>query len=137
MKMRADRTKRSWLIAIFIAGVIVIVANDLLRKFLAFPDGLATILLGSIPNFVAAFTCPALVLIELPKLKTLAHLSNKHIGLVSGGSTFLLLVFYELSQSITPNAALDPNDLVATAMGAAVWLITWPSLSKLLPVAAA
>lgn len=136
-EMRVDRTKRSRLIAIFIVGVIAIVANDLLRKVLAVHDGPVAILLGSIPNFIAALTCPALVLLELPKLKALAHISNRNMGLVSGVSTLAMLLLYELSQLITPNAVLDPNDILATIVGAAVWLATWPSLDKLLPVAAA
>ncbi|HJR56504.1 MAG TPA: hypothetical protein VJ798_07985 [Rhizomicrobium sp.] len=125
------------MIAIFIAGVATILVNDIFRKVLAIEDGLPAILLGSAPNFIAALTCPALVLLELPKLKALAHLPYKTLGLASGAVAFALLLLYELSQSITPNAVLDSNDMLATIAGAALWLIVWPPLNKVLPAAAA
>lgn len=129
------RTRRFFLIALFLGGVAIIVLNDLLRRHLAIQNELAAVALGSFPNLIAALTAPALVLAELSRIKRFSHVSSRSMGLASGIISSLLLFSYELSQYVTPNAVLDVNDFLATLAGGLTWALSWRVLDNLLPAA--
>ena len=121
-------TRRFWLLVIYVGGVFAIIVTHVLRDH-RLQGPAATLVLGSLPNFVAAASAPALIMCW----------RRRHIGIASGliGALLaqVLVLGWEFAQLARPAMVFDTNDIVATLLGGLAWALVWPGLDRSLPAA--
>jgi uncharacterized membrane protein YeaQ/YmgE (transglycosylase-associated protein family) len=133
MNAAVIKTRRFWLVAIFIAGILGVFIVHVLRGQHPQNYG-AKLLLDSLPNFICGVCVPAAAMCWREQF-------GKHslIGIVPGlaGAAIaqIILISWELVQRTRPGMVFDKNDIIATLLGGLIWVITWSRLDKSLPVA--
>lgn len=128
MSATGTKARRFWLLAIYIAGVFVIIATHILRDH-DLQGSAANLILGSLPNLVAAATAPALIMCWRKQYTGIAA------GLTGALLGQILILGWEFAQLARPEMVFDTNDIVATLLGGLVWVLAWPALNRLLPAA--
>lgn len=123
-----EKARRFWLLAIYVAGVVAIIAARILREQDLQWHG-ASLVLGSMPNFVAAASVPALIMCWRRRFAGIAS------GLFGALLAQVLVLGWELAQLARPEMAFDANDIVATLLGGLAWALAWPGLDRCLPAA--
>ena len=122
------KARRFWLLTIYVSGVFAIIATHILRDH-KLQGPAATLVLGSLPNFVAAASAPALIMCW----------RRRHVGIASGlvGALLaqVLVLGWEFAQLARPEMVFDTNDIVATFLGGLAWTLVWPGLDRSLPAA--
>ncbi len=122
------RTRRFWLVAIFILSIFGILLVHHLRS-LELQGSLVQLVLGSAPNLLSGVGVPAAVMCWFKRHAGLAS------GLMGAAAGQVLLIGWEFAQTIWPSMYFDKNDLIATVLGGLLWALLWPKLDKWLPAA--
>ena len=120
------QARRFWLLAIYVSGVFAIIATHVLRDH-GVQGPAASLALGSLPNFVAAASAPALIMCW----------RKRHVGMAAGlvGAVLaqVLVLGWEFVQLARPEMVFDANDIMATLLGGLAWMLAWLGLDRFLP----
>jgi hypothetical protein len=123
------KSRRFWLLTIYITGVIAIIVARILRSQHFWQGQEANLVLGSLPNFLAAACIPPLIM----------SWRKQYVGFMSGligaALALALIICWEFFQLSRSEMSFDTNDIAATVLGIFVWLLAWLALDKSLPVA--
>ena len=117
------KTRRFWLLTIYVSGVLAIIAARILRDQHWQEHGVE-LALGSLPNFIAAACFPPLI------MSWRKHYAGLAPGLVSAAVAQAVILCWELVQLIRSGMTFDANDIVATVLGGLAWVLTWPWLDR-------
>ena len=112
------RSRLQWLC---VGAVLGILAVDIVRSQ-AHPPGVAAVLLGSAPNFLAALALPGGVLLHRDRIQ--ARLPALMPGRLWAFATLMsqaAMIAWEFMQLRIPTMRFDRADLAATVLGGLMW----------------
>ena len=117
------KARRFCLLTIYASGVVAIIVARILRGQNIPGEGFSLVL-GSLPNFIAAICFPPLIMSWRKQYTGMAAC------LVSVAIAQVVILCWEFVQLGRSGMSFDTNDIFATFLGGLVWLLIWPGLDR-------